>query len=87
MLSTVGVGFTISWKLESGPVHPLALGLMVMVAVSTMFVVFDAVNEAIFPVPLAAKPIPVFVFVQSNAVPDTEPVKVMAAVLAPLHRV
>jgi hypothetical protein len=43
-----------------------------------------AVNDAILPVPLAAKPILAVLFVQLNVLP-TDPVKLTAAVGAPLH--
>jgi hypothetical protein len=45
------------------------------------------VNDAIFPEPLAARPIDVVLFVQLNVVPATEPVKFTGAVGAPLHTV
>jgi hypothetical protein len=36
-------------------------------------VVLVAVNEVMLPVPLAAKPIAVLLFVQAKVVPETEP--------------
>ena len=46
---------------------------------------FVAVNEVISPVPLAAKPMPVFVFVQLYTVPVTAPAKTTVAVELPLQ--
>ena len=44
-----------------------------------------AMNEAIFPEPLAASPIDGVLFVQLYTVPGTKPVKFTAVVGAPLH--
>jgi len=56
-----------------------------MVAVCTVAVALVAVKLAILPVPEAARPILVFVFVQLYTVPGTLPVKLTAAVALPLH--
>ena len=64
---------------------PLVAGLTVMVAVTGVPPVFTALNEAIFPIPLAARPIDGVLFVQLNTVPATGPVKVTAVVGDPLH--
>lgn len=56
-----------------------------MVAVCTTAVVLVAVKLAILPVPAAASPIEVLLFVQLYTVPATDPVKFTAAVAAPLH--
>jgi hypothetical protein len=48
-------------------------------------VVFVAVNAAMLPVPLAAKPVAVFVFVQLYTAPATGPPMVTAAVVDPAH--
>jgi hypothetical protein len=52
-------------KVETVPVHPFAVGVMLIVPKIGAFVVFVAVNEGIFPLPLAAKPIEVLLFVQA----------------------
>lgn len=39
------------------PVHPLAFGVTLIVAVIGFPLVFFGINEVIFPVPFAAKPI------------------------------
>ena len=46
-----------------------------------------AVKLGILPVPDAARPIPVLLFVQLNVVPATAPVKLTAVVAAPAHSV
>jgi hypothetical protein len=61
-----------------------------MVAVTGAVVLFTAVNELIFPVPLAAKPIDGVLFAQLNTILLPAPmvlglVNVMAAVEAVLH--
>jgi hypothetical protein len=69
------------------PLHPLAIGVTVIVAVTGALVVFVPVNAAILPVPVAARPIDVVLFVQLNVVPATVPLKVVAATKALLHTV
>ena len=68
------------------PIQPAAVGVTVIVAVTGALVIFIAVNDAIFPLLLAAKPIEVLLFVQLNVVPLTAPIKFIAAVVAPLHK-
>jgi hypothetical protein len=46
------------------PSQPLNVGVTSIVPVMAVFVAFAAVNEAIFPIPLAGKPMSVLVFVQ-----------------------
>ena len=85
--ATTGVGFTVMVNVVGVPAQPLAVGVTVIVAVTGELVVFVAVKAAILPVPLAARPIDVLLFVQLNVVPATAPVKVIAVVVAPLHNV
>ena len=47
------------------PAQPAVVGVTVTVAVIGAFVVFAAVNEGTEPVPLAANPIEVVLFVQA----------------------
>jgi hypothetical protein len=54
---TPGVGFTVMVNVCAVPGQPLAVGVTVTVAATGEVVVFVAVNEAIFPVPDAARPI------------------------------
>ena len=63
-LVTVGVGLTVMEKETGAPGQPLIVGVTSIVALIATVVEFVAVNEAIFPVPLAANPIAVLVFVQ-----------------------
>ena len=84
---TVGMGFTVMVKVSGVPVQPLAVGVTVMVALMGALVVLVAVKAAIFPDPLAASPMAVLSLVQLKVVPATSPVKAMAVVGAPAHRV
>ena len=84
--TTLGVGFTVIVKLCEGPGQPLARGVTVIVAITGALVEFVAVNDGIFPLPLAAKPIEVLLFVQLNPVPLTAPEKFIALVVALLHK-
>ena len=60
---TCGVGFTVMVNVLATPVHPFAEGVTVMVAVTGVFPVLTAAKAAIFPVPLAASPMEVVLFV------------------------
>jgi hypothetical protein len=85
--ATTGVGFTVIVNVTGVPGQPLAVGVTVIVAVIGNAVLFVAVKLEILPVPLAARPILVLLFVQLYVVPATAPVKVTAVVVAPLHNV
>ena len=61
---TVGVGLTVMVKLCAAPMQPLADGVTVIIAAAGVVVVLVAVNDAIFPVPVDARPMLVFVFDQ-----------------------
>ena len=63
-LVTVGVGLTVMVKVDGTPGQPVDVGVTVIVLVIGAFVALVAVNEAISPLPLAAKPIAVLSFVQ-----------------------
>jgi hypothetical protein len=70
------------------PAQPFAVvGVTVMVAVTGAAVLFTAVKLGILPWPDAASPIDGLLLVQLNIVPATVPLKVTAAVAAPLHKV
>ena len=58
-----------------------------MVAITLSFVPFVAVNDGIFPVPLAASPMDGVLLFQAKVVPATGLLKLMAVVVAPLHQV
>ena len=67
------------------PVTPLILVVTVIVADIGAFVVLLVVNTGILPVPFAARPIAVLLFVQLFTVPTTEPLKFTNEVGALLH--
>ena len=67
------------------PVQPFAVAATVTVAVTGDAVAFVAVNEAILPLPLAARPTEVLSFVHANVAPEVVLLKVIAVVPAPLH--
>ena len=71
----------------AAPEQVLADGVTVTVAVFIALVMFVAVNEAMSPEPLAARPIVASLFVQLYTVPTTEPVNGTAVVVALLHTV
>ena len=64
-----GLGLTVMVKDWDGPVHPLLVGETVIVAVTGEEVLFTELKEGIGPLPLAASPIEVVVFVQEKLVP------------------
>lgn len=84
-------GFTVMLKLCDVPVQltPSLVNVGVTVIVPVIGVVngLAAVKLAIFPVPLAGKPIAGLLLIQLYTVPATAPVKVTAAVDAPRHSV
>ena len=61
------------------------VGVTSEVEITVLEVLLSPVNEAILPVPLAAKPIDVVLFVQLNTDPVTFPVKLTAATVPPLQ--
>lgn len=78
-------GFTVIVNERGVPVHPLAVGVTVMVATTCTVPVLVAVNDAIFPAPEAARPMDGALLVQANVVPATGLPKVIAVVAAPLQ--
>lgn len=68
------------------PLAPVC-GVTVIVETIGALVVLIAVKLAISPIPLAARPIDVVLFVQLNTVPGTAPVKLTAVVEELLHTV
>ena len=63
-LFTIGAGLTVTVNDSGVPGQPLIVGVTVIVPLIGVFPVLAAVNGAIFPVPLAAKPMAVLLFVQ-----------------------
>ena len=70
---TVADGFTVIVKVIGAPVQFAFDGVAVIVAVSGAPVAFAAVNCGIFPVPLAARPMAGFEFVQFTVMPGEAP--------------
>lgn len=85
--ATFGIGLTVMVNVSGVPGQPAAVGVTVMVAVTGVLPLLLAVNAGIFPVPLAARPIEVLLFVQLKVVPAREPEKFTALVRAPSHNV
>ena len=83
----VGVGLTVIVKLLLNPKQLFAPDETVMVEITGAVLKFIPAKEGMFPVPLAAKPIDVLLFVQLNVVPVTPPLKDTADTVAPLHTV
>lgn len=69
------------------PLQPLTLGITVTVETNVVLPALVAVNELILPDPDADKPVAVLLFVQSNVVPVTAPVKLIGVVDEPVHKV
>jgi hypothetical protein len=67
------------------PGQAVADGVTTMVAMTGAVPAFVAVNDGIFPEPLAASPIVGSLFVQAKVVPPTGLVNVIAVVVAPLQ--
>ena len=63
----------------------MATGDTVIVALITELVVFVAVNDEISPLPVAANPMAVLLFVQLKLVPVTGPVSAMVLITSPLQ--
>ena len=55
-LFTVGVGLTLINAFCEGPLHPKAVGMILIEAILGLVPVFTPVKAEIFPVPLPAKP-------------------------------
>ena len=84
--STIGAGLTVMVKDFGAPEQPLIVGITSIVPLIGALVELVAVNEPIFPAPLAANPIAVLLFVQLYVTPLAMlPVKFTAVVGAPLH--
>lgn len=78
-----GLGVTVIVNVCGVPVQPPKDGVTDIVEVIGAPVPLIPMNEAIFPEPLAARPILVLVFVQLYVVPAIEPVKFIADVDPP----
>lgn len=81
--SIVGLGSTLTTTVFGEPVHPLANGVTVMVALTGKGPGLIPLNAAILPVPLDANPIDGALFVQLKLAPATLPEKAIALVATP----
>jgi hypothetical protein len=79
-----GRGLTVIVKVADGPRHPV-VGVTVIVPVIGVLPVLVALNDVIFPVPLAASPMAVLVLVQVYVTPVRELLKLIAPVAVPAH--
>lgn len=84
---TSGVGLTVMINVWEVPTQVFAVGVTLSVAATGVKPPFVAVNEAILPVPEAARPMEGVLFVQANVAPLTLLLKLTAVVGAPLHAV
>jgi hypothetical protein len=80
-----GVGLTVIVKVIGIPKHPFAVGVTVIKAITGATPILVAVNEGMFPDPLAANPMDGSLFVQSNVTPPGVPVRGIGKVVAPLQ--
>ena len=71
-----GVGFTVMVNVCGVPVQPLATGVTVIVATCVVAPLLIAVNDAMLPLPPAARPMLVLSLVQLKVVPVSVPVNV-----------
>src|SRR6185369_10053332 len=81
---TVAVGLTVTVNVAGVPTQPLAVGVTVTVAVTGVVPALAAVYAPMSPAPLVPKPT-LIELLQLNVVPDTGPLKLIAAPLAPLQ--
>ena len=82
---TVAVGLTVIINVAGVPVHPLAVGVTVIAALTGEVVRFVAVNEGILPGPLVGSPTEALLLVHVKDVPLTGPVKLIADTASPLQ--
>ena len=78
-----GNGLTVMVKVITGPVHPLAVGVTVIVPEIGVDPGLVATKDGIFPDPLAPSPIAGLLLVHAKVVPATGPVKLIGAVVEP----
>jgi hypothetical protein len=81
------LGLTLIVKVADGPGQPLAVGVTIIVAIAAVSIGLVAVNEAIFPAPVAGRPMDVLLLVQLYVAVATDPVKLIGAVGLPLHTI
>ena len=84
VLST-GDGLTVIVKEPGAPLHPFAEGVTVINAEIGFAVLLVAINDGIFPVPLAGNPIEVLLLAQLKIVPGTGPESEIEEVVNPVQ--
>ena len=77
----------IGLPVQTAPTAGSVTGVTVIVADTGATPLLIALNEGIFPVPAAARPMAGLSLVQLKIVPGTGPVKLIGAVAQPLHTV
>ena len=93
VMTGVTVGLTLIRKVTGSPVQVFmpvpvcGVTIMEAVAVFANEKLLIAVNDGILPVPSAARPIDVLLFVQTKLVPATVPFNTISLVVAPLQKV
>jgi hypothetical protein len=80
-----GVGYTVMVNDKGVPTQPLALGVIVTVAITVVEPLLVAVKDGMFPVPLAGSPMDGVLLTHAKVVPATGPPSVIAAVTVPLQ--
>ena len=84
---TVGLGFTVMVYDADGPVHPVCIGVTVMVAVIGALVLLIAVNAFISFVPFPGIPIVVLEFIHVYDEPGYVLVKFVAGTVFPAQTI
>jgi hypothetical protein len=82
---TVGVGLTVMVNNSGVPIHPFAVGITVIVAITGAVPALVAVKDGIFPVPFAASPMDMVLLTHAKVEPDTGPEIEITDVVAPLQ--
>lgn len=85
--ATFGIGLTVIKNVSGIPTQLLADGVTITLAILPALPELTVANTGRLPIPLAASPIDVVLFVQLYVVPVTLPVKLTGEMKAPLHNV
>ena len=86
-VKATGVGLTVYFIVVGVPTQPFKDGVIITVEVIGLFVLLVAVKAGKIPVPEAAKPIAVLLFVQEYVVPDGVPDKMTPDEVAPAQSI
>ena len=87
MPESCGVGFTVIVNCLGVPVHAPMDGVTVILEIMGKFVVFVAVNDGMFPLPVDGSPMPGLLLVQVKVLPVTSPSGVTPVDAVPLHKI